>query len=239
MNAPITRVPGRPLEPPTAGIPPLENGDHLTRAEFERRYAAMPAVKKAELIEGVVLMPSPVSYRLHGDQHFSITTWLGLYRCGTAGVLGGVDATVRLDMDNEFQPDVVLLIDPRAGGRARLDEDDYISGSPELVVEVASSSVSIDLGKKLNIYRRAGVQEYLVWRVRDGAIDWMIQRDGQYASIEKGVDGILRSTVFPGLWLDPEAMLASNQARVADVLRQGMASPEHAAFVAKLRLDTA
>ena len=147
-------------------IPPLENGDRLTR-EFERRYDAMPGVKKAELIEGIVYMPSPVSFRRHGRPHIQIGGWLLVYEAGTPGVFAADNASARLDLDNEPQPDAMLIIDPRYGGHARIADDDFIEGAPELVAEVASSSVSIDLHKKLHVYRRNGVREYLVWRVQD------------------------------------------------------------------------
>ena len=130
---------------PDHGIPPLEAGDRLSRAEFERRYEAMPELKKAELIEGVVYMPSPVRLRRHGRPHFDLITWLGTYKAATPGVIGADNASARLDLDNEPQPDAVLFIDPAKGGQARISPDDYVEGAPELVAEVASSSVSYDL----------------------------------------------------------------------------------------------
>ena len=140
-------------------VPPLEAGDHLTRAEFERRYDAMPNLKKAELIEGVVFMPSPVRFRRHGGPQFRLITWLGLYEASTSGVLGADNSTARLDLDNEPQPDALLLIDPARGGQAIIDPDDYVEGAPELVAEIAASSASYDLHTKLNVYRRNGVRE--------------------------------------------------------------------------------
>ncbi len=138
-------------------IPPLEAGDRLTRAEFERRYKAMPGLKKAELIEGVVYMPSPVRLNRHGRPHARLITWLGIYEFNTEGVIVADNATTRLDMDNEPQPDAVLFIDPANGGQARISVDDYIEKAPELVAEVASSSASYDLNDKLTAYRRNGV----------------------------------------------------------------------------------
>jgi Uma2 family endonuclease len=149
---------------PTISIatPPLEAGDHLTRCEFERRYEAMPEMKKAELIEGVVHMPSPVRLQSHAEPHASIMAWLGVYRASTPGVRLADNATVRLDLDNEPQPDALLRLEPAAGGRSRVSEDDYLESAPELVVEIASSSASYDLHEKLRVYRRNGVQEYVV-----------------------------------------------------------------------------
>jgi len=219
---------------PLHGLPPLETGDRLTRAEFERRYEAMPHLKKAELIEGVVYVPSPVHIRRHGRPHGHLLGWLTAYEAVTPGVELGGDTTTRLDLENEPQPDGLLLIVPECGGQVRITEDDYIEGSPELVAEISASNVSIDLHAKLEVYRRNGVREYLVWRVLDRAVDWFVLQKGSYARQEMDSEGLLRSSVFPGLWLDPAALVAGNIARVLDVVRQGTASPEHAAFVARL-----
>lgn len=214
-------------------VPPLRNGDHLDRFEFERRYEAMPEVKKAELIEGVVYMPPPVSFERHGEQHFNLIIWLGTYRAQTPGVRGGDNTMVRLDLDNEPQPDAFLIIDPARGGRTKIT-DGYVTGGPELAAEVAASSVSIDRHAKMNAYRRNGVREYLLWRVEDGAIDWFALRGGQYQPLA-AQGGIVRSEVFPGLWLDVDALLAADLTRVLGVLQQGLASPEHAGLVARLQ----
>jgi Uma2 family endonuclease len=227
-------MPTEPTEPPD-GIPPLENGDKLSRAEFERRYNAMPELKKAELIEGEVYVSSPVRAQRHGKPHVQLVTWIGTYTAATPGLLAADNSTVRLDLDNEPQPDVFLMIEPEHGGQARISEDDYVEDAPELVAEVAASSVSIDLGKKLHAYRRNGVREYIVWRVQDRAIDWFALREGTYQPLAPGGDGWLRSEVFPGLWLDPAALLRGDLATVLDVVRRGVDSPEHADFVARLQ----
>ena len=161
-------------------IPPLENGDRLTRAEFERRYEAMPGVNRAELIEGVVYMPSPVRFGAHSEPHGLLVACLGIYAMHTKGIKLGDNGSIRLDLDNEPQPDGFLIILPERGGRCRISEDDYIEGAPELVAEVASSSVSYDLGDKLKAYRRNGVREYVVWRVRERQLDWFVLRDDQF-----------------------------------------------------------
>ena len=215
-------------------VPPLENGDRLSRDEFERRYEAMPHLKKAELIEGIVYMPSPVRYRHHGAPHAYLISWLGQYVAGTPGVDVSDNTTVRLDLDNEPQPDALLLIDPTCGGQTRDSTDDYIEGSPELVAEVASSSVSYDLHAKLHVYRRNGVREYMVWRVGERAIDWFVLRAGHYERAPVDAHGLVRSAVFPGLWLDPAALLRGNLATVLAIVQQGLGSPEHATFVARL-----
>lgn len=214
----------------TGWTPPLRNGDHLSRDEFERRYQAMPGVNKAELIEGVVHMPSPVSAEDHGEPHFDGITWLGVYRAHTPPVRGGDNSTLRLDLDNEPQPDGYLRLLPECGGQAKVI-DGYVTGAPELILEVAASSASYDLHEKLQAYRRNGVREYIVWRVWDRAIDWFVLRGGRYESLPF-VNGLFQSEVFPGLWLDTSAALAGDMARVLAVLQQGLASPEHTAFLA-------
>ena len=214
-------------------IPELRAGDVLTRDEFERRYAAMPHVQKAELIEGMVYVPSPVSCAQHGSPHLLLSRWLGVYLDATPGVDGAIDATVRLDQENEVQPDLLLRIDgPR--GTARLDADGYLQGPPELVVEVAASSVSCDLHHKLRVYRRSGVGEYLVLRAEDAAVDWFVLRRGAYELMLADANGLLRSEQFPGLWLDTAALLRGDAAALRRAVELGLEDPAHAAFRASL-----
>jgi len=229
-----TTMPAKTVRNAARAVPELENGDRLTRFEFERRYDAMPGVKRAELIEGVVYMPSPVRLDRHGEPHSNLVTWLGVYRAATPGLRGGDNTSVRLDLDNMPQPDALLLISPHGGGQSRVSDDGYVEGAPELIAEVASSTVSYDLGPKLDAYRRNGVREYLVWRVLDGEFDWLELREGRYEPRTPDADGLFKSAVFPGLWLDPKALLAGDLARVLAVLSQGTASAEHAAFVKQL-----
>jgi Uma2 family endonuclease len=219
-------------------VPPLEPGDHLTRDEFERRYEAMPDLKKAELIEGVVYMPSPVRLEQHGSPHADLMTWLGVYRANTPGVRVGDNSSVRLDLDNMPQPDALMMIEPARGGQARIGADGYVEHAPELVAEVAASSVSFDLNTKLAVYLRHQVREYLVWRVLDQSIDWFILRKGQYERLPLTAAGLQQSEHFPGLWLDPASLAGFDLARVLEALQLGLAGPEHAAFVARLRQAT-
>jgi len=232
MSTP-TISPPLPSLPPEE-IPPLQNGDRLTRAEFERRYQAMPELKKAELIEGVVYVPSPVRLKHHGGPHFDLITWLGTYRTSTPGVEGGDNSTLRMDLDNEPQPDVFLRILPTHGGQSGTDEDDYVVGAPELVCEIAASSASYDLHDKLQAYRRNKVREYVVWRVVDQEFDWFILRKERFEKIGLSADGIYRSERFGGLWLDSAAMIRRDMPQVLRILQQGLATPEHAAFVTEL-----
>jgi Uma2 family endonuclease len=221
--------------PPKPTLPPLENGDRLTRSEFERRYNAMPHLKKAELIEGIVHMPAALRFKSHGQPHGWMMTWLGTYESATVGVVVGDAPTVRLDLDNEPQPDAVLLIQPEAGGQARFSEDDYIEGAPELIVEIAASSAAIDLHAKKQVYRRNGVQEYIVWQVLDQKMSWFYLTNGEYVEVTADGEGIFRSQVFPGLWLDSTALLAGNMRQVLAFLQMGLQSAEHTAFVEKLQ----
>lgn len=215
-------------------VPPLEPGDQLTRDEFERRYDAMPHLKKAELLEGVVHMPSPVRWNRHADPHATIIGWLFAYRAFTPGVQLGDNGSVRLDMDSEPQPDAAMIIEPGRGGRVQISPDDYVVGPPELVAEVAASSVNIDLTTKLRVYRRNQVQEYLVWRVLDQAFDWFVLRQTQYERLPLGASSFYESEVFPGLWLDAAALTRFDMAAVMRGVQKGLASAEHAAFVDRL-----
>lgn len=215
-------------------IPPLESGDRLTRHEFERRYEAMPHLKKAELIEGVVYVPAALRFRSHSQPHGDLMTWLGVYRVFTPNVALGDNPTIRLDRDNEPQPDAVLLIEERAGGQARLSQDDYVEGAPELVAEVSASSASIDLGDKKRAYRRNGVQEYIVWQVCDRKIDWFRLEDDDYVLLPINEQGRICSQIFPGLWLAPAALLNGDMQQVLAVLQQGIQSQEHQQFVQQL-----
>lgn len=195
----------------------------------------MPNVKKAELIEGMVYMPSPVRYESHSKPHVVIATWIGYYAAKTPGLRGfGDNGTVRLDIDNEPQPDVFLMLPAQLGGRAKVDQDDYISGPPALVCEVAASSVSIDTHLKKNVYRRNGVQEYLIWRTEDATIDWFALVDGDFVPLPMQPDGTIHSNIFPGLWLSPANLISADLAAVLALLDCGTATPEHADFVKRL-----
>lgn len=231
----IARKPPAPASKVAAGprIEPLENGDVLTATEFMRRYEAMPEVKKAELIEGVVYMGSPVRL-IHAEPDALVHTWLGTYAAHTPGTCTAANVTVRLDPDNVPQPDAVLRLRPEWGGRCQVI-DDYLEGAPELIVEIAASSVSIDVRAKLRAYRRARVREYLVWRTLDAQFDWWILEADDYRPNAPDAQGILHSQVFPGLILDMQALLAMDGAKVLERLKAGLNSPAHAEFVARLQ----
>ena len=216
-------------------IPPLENGDTLTRAEFERRYEAMPHLKKAELIEGVVYVPSLYATAIMADKHIHLATWLGYYEAGTPGVEAGDNGTVRLDLDNEPQPDALLFIDPACGGHALIDADGYIEGAPELVAEVASSSASYDSACQAPClspqWGSANTSSGAYWIRRSIGSYCAPDSMSVYLWIPKDST---RSEVFPGLWLDPAALLRGDLATVLAVVQRGLASPEHATFATRL-----
>jgi Uma2 family endonuclease len=212
-------------------VPPLRHGDRLTRAEFERRWAAMPDLKNAELINGRVYLMPPVS-RSHGHPHFDLNGWLYMYQMVTPGVEGADNTSVRFDDDNMPQPDGLLRV--TRGGRSNLDDDDIYSGPPELAAEVSRSSAGYDLGEKKALYRAKGVKEYVVWRVDDGVVDWFALRPTGYELLPVGADGIVRSEVFPGLWLDPAALVTDDRTAMVRAAQLGHGSPEHAAFVRRL-----
>ena len=235
---PRSEAPGTAPPPsPAPRVPTFENGDRLTRCEFERRYALRPDIKKAQLIEGVVYMPSPVSVA-HAGPHAMIQTVLLVYAASTPVVQGYDNATVRLDLDNEPQPDVLLRLGPEAGGRSRVSEDGYLEGAPELIVEVAASSVSIDLHDKLRAYRRNGVQEYVVWRTQEQRIDWFALTDGDYHPLPADDDTVIHSRVFPGLRLACRALLNGDLAAALAEARKGIDSAEHRQFIARLAEPT-
>ncbi len=191
----------KPIKPQS--IPPLENGDRLSRAEFERRYAAMPHLKKAELIEGVVYMAAATRAKQHGHPHALVMAWLGTYHAATPGTDFADNTTVLLDLDNEPQPDALLRWE---AGNSCITEQDYIEGPPELIVEISGSSVSYDMNDKLQAYRRNGVQEYMVWQIYEDEIVWYQLVEGQYVELTANASGLLESQIFPGLKLDVEAM---------------------------------
>ena len=216
----------------------LESGLHLTASEFMRRYEASPEINKAELINGIVFPGSPVRADLHGEPHSLSQVWLGHYRIATPGVTAACRATVRLGPDDVPQPDGLLWILAEYGGQTRLDSNGYLVGAPELVVEVAASTASIDAHEKLTSYRRGGVREYVLWRTEDEAVDWWVHEDDDYQPLMAGADGMLKSRVFPGLWLDARALLAGDGAKVLAALQTGLQSAEHAAFLKQLSAES-
>jgi Uma2 family endonuclease len=191
----------------------------------------MPDLKKAELINGVVHMPSPVRLTEHAEPDNLVQTWLGTYAIRTPGTKAGSNATTRLGPDDVPQPDALLRILAECGGRARVDAKGYLQGPPELVIEVAASSASIDARDKLQAYRRAGVPEYVLWRTEEETVHWWALEDDEYRLLPVDANGIAQSRVFPGLWLNVPALLSGDGAGVLATLERGLSDPAHEIFV--------
>ncbi len=227
------KKPGGIKPPDLAAVPRLLNGDHLTVPEFERRYEATPEVKFAELIEGIVVMSPPIS-NLHSDTHGLLYALLKRYAWATPAVGATLCASLRLDGQNEYQPDAMLRIKSGPLARSKVAPDGLLEGSPEFAAEIAVSSAGYDLHEKKAVYQRSLVREYFVWEVMDAKIHWFALEDGQYAELKPRADGVIRSRALPGLWLDIRALLAGDEQKVLRVLDKGLKSPEHATFVRRL-----
>ena len=215
------------------GSPPLQNGDRLTAAEFHRRYRQHPEIKKAELVEGVVYMGSPV-HTSHSRPHSRIVFWAGAYLAGTPGIDMADNQSVRLDNENEVQPDLCLWRLQSAGGEIE-EADGLLVGAPDLVVEVAASSASYDLHQKLRVYQRSGVCEYLVLLVHEAETRWYHLDEGAFHLLAAEEAGILRSRIFPGLWLHPSHLWGGDLAALQALVQQGLQSPEHAEFIKSMQ----
>lgn len=197
-------------------VPTFENGDTMSRFEFRRRYEAHPEIRLAQLIERRVYIAGRVTVA-HGTANAAMVGWLVCCTISRPNLEASIRPTTVLDLDNEVQPDTLLR--RVEGGTCRVGDDGYLQGPPELVVDVAASSVSIDLHDKMRAYRRNGVGEYIVWRTEDNVIDWFELREGDYVRREPGKDGMIESAQFPGLRLDVPAMLAHDLSKVAAAVR--------------------
>jgi Uma2 family endonuclease len=215
-----------------AGVAPLHNGDRLKQAEFHHRYEAYPEDVKFELIQGTVYMASPLR-RDHARRHVQLTTILEHYESQTPGVELLDNATTVLGEESEPQPDLALRILSEYGGQSRQTADNYVEGPPELIVEIAYSTHAIDLHQKREDYQQAGVREYIVVCVEEPELLWLRFRPP--GRIRPDNAGVYRSRTFPGLWIDRAALLAWDRNRLLAVLHQGLNTPQHAAFVRRLR----
>ena len=218
--------------PESKTLPPLIAGQRLDRATFHERYEAMPPNTRAELVGGIVYMPSPLGID-HGERDADIVEWISHYKRRTPGVRRASNATTQFGDYGEPQPDLHLRIPEELGGSSRR-VGKYLVGPPELVVEISDATRSFDLGPKKADYERAGVVEYLFVGLDSQEIRWFVRRADRFVEMIAGPDGVYRSETFPGLWLDPTAYFAEDMNRVLEVLEQGLATPEHQAFVAKL-----
>ncbi len=223
------------VESPTAKkIPPLENGDMLDQKTFHARYLAMPVDCRAELIGGIVYLASPQK-KPHSKIQQLVGRWLDEFCEATPGTEALARNTQILGPESEPQPDFCLYISPQCGGQVFEDEEEYVHGPPELIVEISASTESIDLHGKKADYEKTGVQEYVVLALRMNKIFWFSRQRGKYKEWPIPSNKIYHSKVFPGLWLNSEAILTNNRQEVLTTLRQDLESSEHAAFVAKLK----
>lgn len=170
----------------------------------------MPDVKNAELIDGIVYLQYRVS-AIHGMAHANLGALLCIYSKNDSNLLTASNSTVRIDDRNDAQPDLLMM--RRLGGRATIDEDDFVSGAPDLIAEIAASSVSYDLHQKKRAYLNAGVLEYLVWLTEENRIVWWRLENGDYVEIPPAADGSLESVEFPGLVIDASAVIAGDFAK--------------------------
>jgi Uma2 family endonuclease len=220
--------------PTTAPVspPPLRDGDRLSSEEFMRRWEAMPDLKQAELIDGIVHMASPVQ-DMHGVFHFRMSLWLGYYLAATPGCEASTQATWLMSPANVPQPDLALRILPEFGGQSSLERG-YAAGAPELIIEISVTTAAKDAGAKLRLYERAGVREYLIVQPGKRRLTWKHLAEDKYREIEAGPDGLLKSRVFPGLWLGPLPFWNNDLPGLAAMVQRGVATGEHAGFVREL-----
>lgn len=217
---------------------PLRSGDVLDQPTFHRRYEAMPDGFNAELIDAIVYVHGRITYA-HATLSATVHYWLGCYSMHTPGTCGMARPTVILDHSNEPQPDAGLRIEQEHGGHSWIGPDDYICGSPELFVEIAYSSESIDLHQKRRAYERAGVQEYVVVLIRESAVRFFRLEQHAYHEVSADADGIWRSSVFPGLWLNVRALLDRDGLALLETVQRGIGSEAHQQFVAQLHSSMA
>lgn len=209
----------------------LENGDRMSREEFHRAYEQAPRGFKAELIGGVVHVPSPLR-RTHGRRRGHLGMLFSAYELNTPGTEAVDNGTVILGDDSEPQPDLLLRVLPEFGGRTRTDRKDYVVGAPELVAEIAYSSRSIDLHAKREDYARNGVLEYLVMAVADRKLYWFDLPANR--ELTPTSDGIVRIGSFPGFWINIAGLFQPDYKQLMATLQQGLDSPEHVEFVRRL-----
>lgn len=219
------------MERPPLNSYGLYSGDRMSREEFHRLYEATPEDFKAELVGGVVFVASPLKIG-HSDNHLPLGSVFFAYEAATKGVQSGDNATIFLGDAAEPQPDLFLRIRPEFGGQSATTHDNYIDGAPELLGEIALSSRSIDLHDKREDYAQHGMLEYLVLSLQEKKLHWFDLEKDRELRIDS--DGICRIRTFPGLWIHVAALLRRDHKRLMRTLKQGLATPDHAAFVAKL-----
>ena len=205
----------------------FEAGDRMSRDEFLARWEQMPNLKFAELIEGVVYLPSPLSHE-HGRYDSLVQAWAAVY-ADRSKIAESLTNCTWLMLESAPQPDAALRLLPEFGGQSE-EIDKLVAGAPELAAEVTRSSRSYDLGPKLALYERAGVREYVAVMLEERRIEWRVLKN-KYDLLQPDASGIFRSIVFPGLWLDEPAFWRHDLSRVLEVLEEGLRSPECQEFI--------
>ncbi len=208
----------------------LENGDHMTQAEFHEFYKSYPKHVKFELIGGIVYRAAPVPW-YHNTYRSAVNFVLGLYLAGTPGIELGANATIILGEQSEPQPNLALRLLPEYGGRSKLNDEQYLEGAPELLAEIAYSDRVLELHEKKQDYQQAGALEYVVLDIENQELYWFDFRSNAVIAPRQGV---YRSRAFPGLWIDAPALLALDSTRLVTVVRQGLAHRSHTVFVKRL-----
>jgi Uma2 family endonuclease len=224
---------------PTLAEPILFDGQRLDQPTFHELYSQMPEGFRAELIDGVVRLMNMPLYSDHGRPDANLTGLLCMYSFETPGTIVQIATPTRLGPKSEVQPDSALLIDPAFGGRTFDDERGLTTNAPELVVEIASSTLRLDLNAKKRVYEEAGALEYVVLDVPHQKFHWFALNEGRFEPLEIDPDGLYRSKVFHGLWVDEAAFVRNDGRAMTTSLRLGLESPEHAAFVERLRENRA
>jgi Uma2 family endonuclease len=215
--------------------PALVTGDRMSLEEFLCLWEELPDLKNAELIDGVVYVPSPLRLD-HTDRDSRIIWWLKQYEDATPGCHSGNNVTWFM-LGSAPQPDAFLRILPEHGGQSlkeKRKEKHYATGAPELAVEICLTSTEIDFGAKLRLYQRAGVREYITIEDFHNRLVWRLLENGVYVDQPVPADGIYRSHIFPGLWLDIAAFWADDGPKMLAALNTGLATPDHQRFVERL-----
>lgn len=203
-----------------SSVPPLESGDVLDADEYWRRYQSTPVGLKAERIRNRVFIMSPLRAVQHGNPHALLSLWLGTYALEFSSLTVSNNATIRLNAENDPQPDLCMI---RRDGQTHYDEDGYLIGPPELIVEIAGSSASYDFGEKRDVFDAAGVAEYLVYETVGGRIAWWTRQNGALHEIVPE-NGNYQSQMFTGLWLDSDALRSCDATKLIATLRSGLES---------------
>ncbi len=223
---------------PVPFVPPFQNGDAMDQPTFHALYVGTPRGFRAELIEGIVYMASPVQLR-HGGPSLKVSQWLGAFADEVEGAQAYNEITAILTATSEPQPDHTLIVLPEAGGQTRENADGFLVGAPELALEISNTTALIDLHAKKTMYERCGVREYIVVETKRQAVHWFVRRGDKFAPLKSDADGIFKSRVFLGLWLDGSALFDRSAKRLLATLQLGLATPEHAKFAAKLNAKLA